>query len=508
MSTLSMALGPNMASSSAPLDNSTSDDTITPSSPAIASPMPSAPRSVVDEMESPKITTFDVVSQKSIPPDSHESTSRWRLKAITKQDLVRGFHIIPPLAVVYIFGVVDRTCIEIVYELARETNLPFPIRRLDVLGTGYYLAVAAFAVPSCILCQIIGPRYWLPLLAVLGSVATLLVAFVHSYAGILLLRIFTGATFAGVLPSIAITLLPFFDDNGSVLPLALIVSGGPGLASMATPIADRIFSDVPAIGRANGWQAVVLVVGILTIAAGTVSLAIMPHFLFAGDIMKRHSVQPGARASYRATLSAICSRHCLIYGLILPGAIAVVSEQIAQVTPLKRTVSPEAGPTFSNIHLWDMLPDTLASLSTIVCGLVIYRKPLWADKVLLTLTSLSVLGSVIFLASSSAHNLGGEYTARILFTTATQCLIPLVYAALFGSPLRLTNKWQIAVVSAVTNVGFGLGGVIGIWQYQLPKIANAFIIFAGAVCILVLLVTHSIIERRNPKKATQHKEPA
>lgn len=473
--------------------------------------MPSAQLSVTDEKGSPRVTPFDAASCASAPLHSHQpdrKVSRWQLSAVSKQDLIQGILIVPPLAMVYIFGIVNHTGLEIVHDLASDTGFPYQGHRLRILTTCYYVALALFAVPSSMACALFGPRYWLPLVAIIGGIATLLLAFVHSFAGLIVLRVLTGAVFAGVLPSIATALLPFFGDTRFVFPLAVVVSGGPGLATLGAPIAERIFSDVHAIGRAQGWQAIFLVEGILTMGAGTIAFAIMPNSLFHSAVTTKHTAalyhsQLG-QTGRPTTFKTFCTRHGLICGLVMTAVIAVLAEKLAQLTPLKHTISPATGPTFSSIHLWDFLPDTVASLSTIFCALVIYRRPLWLYPATLTTGALSALGAVVFLVSDSTNQSGGEYSARVLSTSATQCQLPLIFAILVQKRVRkAAGECRLACILAITNVGYGIGGVVGVWQAQLPRAASAFLVLICAVCSFVLLSALTVIDRRSTSDRVQ-----
>lgn len=462
--------------------------------------VPSGPFSVIDEKESPRITAYDVTSCTSAARDSGGpdcKASRWRFSAVTKQDLMQGMLIIPPLAMMYIFGVVNHSGLEIVYEVARDKGFPFHRQHLRIIDSGYYVAMAMLAIPSSMVSDRVGPRYWLPLMTVLAGIASLLLAFVSDFAGVLVVRIVTGAAFAGVLPSIVAALLPFFGDTRFVLPLAFVVAGGPGLATLVAPISERVFTDVPAIGKAHGWQAIPVVEGILTLGAGVIAFAIMPSSLFRSAVTTKNTAAIYDARDGPSTSGRLYSRHCLVCGLLMTAVVAIVEETFGSLTPLKQKTKPTVDPAFSDVHLWDFLPDTIASVSTIVCAFVLYRKPGWLCWTCVIATVLSTVGTVIFAACTSTSHAEGEYAARVLSVSATQCQIPLIFAILTQERVRgRASARQLACMLAMTNVGFGVGGIGGVWLALLPRIARVAIVVACASCSSTVFGILTIIDGR------------
>lgn len=70
--------------------------------------------------------------------------------------------------------------------------------------TVFFLTYAAFEVPSNLLLKKFRPSIWLPAIMVAWGIVMTLMGIVQNYHGLLIARLFLGATEAGLFPGVAV----------------------------------------------------------------------------------------------------------------------------------------------------------------------------------------------------------------------------------------------------------------------------------------------------------------
>ena len=99
--------------------------------------------------------------------------------------------------------------------------------------TIYFVGYVLFEVPSNIVLKLTTPRFWLPTLTLVWGVVCTLMGLTQSFAGLLVVRFFLGATESGIFPGIAFYLSMWYKRNEqqyriSLLTAAVTLSGAFG----------------------------------------------------------------------------------------------------------------------------------------------------------------------------------------------------------------------------------------------------------------------------------------
>ena len=114
-------------------------------------------------------------------------------------------HVIPTVAIIYMFCFIDRANIGNARLAGMEKDLGMNPLGFDynVLLSAFYVAYIVFELPSNLLCKIVGPGRWLPLLTVAFGILSLCTAFVETFGSAIAVRFLLGVAEAGQLPGIA-----------------------------------------------------------------------------------------------------------------------------------------------------------------------------------------------------------------------------------------------------------------------------------------------------------------
>lgn len=112
-------------------------------------------------------------------------------------------HIIPIVAVMYLFCFIDRANIGNARLAKLKKDLGMTGYDYNTLLSAFYVAYILFELPSNLMCKRVGPGKWLPFLTFCFGILSLCMAFVHSFGAAIALRFLLGVAEAGHLPGIA-----------------------------------------------------------------------------------------------------------------------------------------------------------------------------------------------------------------------------------------------------------------------------------------------------------------
>lgn len=129
-------------------------------------------------------------------------------------------HIVPLVAILYLFCFIDRTNISshlfLNHQLVKSnihhlgnTHLANFKQDLSLQGNNYnlvlsvfYISYALFKIPATLLCKIIGPGWFIPLTTFLFGICTISTAFANIKGQIIAYRILLGIFESSILPGI------------------------------------------------------------------------------------------------------------------------------------------------------------------------------------------------------------------------------------------------------------------------------------------------------------------
>ncbi|KAI9685190.1 MAG: hypothetical protein M1822_004777 [Bathelium mastoideum] len=329
-------------------------------------------------------------------------------------------------------------------------------------GSAFFIAFLIAEIPNAYFLNKLPAAKWLGGNVALWGVAEACTAAAHDYHSLLAARIFLGIFEASIGPSLVLLSAQWYTKSEQA-PRFAIWYTGLGLGQIVGGLVSFAFQHVKNTSF-NGWKAMFVALGIVTIIVGLATLMLLPDSPMAARfltdvekaaLLQHVSVNQTGVVNRRFKLKHL--KEILIdpqvYLLVVMLTLVAVSSGV--VTFYSATVISNAGFAPKQAALLNM-PSGIVSISvTLMAGLAIrYTANRWAWFVAICIPGIIGGGLMSFLPTSNrAGVLIGVY---------------LVNAIVAGFPI--TNSWTAGNVAghtkrsvcvALLSVGFGIGNIIG-----------------------------------------------
>ncbi|KAJ9110827.1 hypothetical protein QFC22_006684 [Naganishia vaughanmartiniae] len=402
------------------------------------------------------------------------------------------WHIVPIVALQYLFAFIDRANIGNARLAGLEKDLKLKGFDYNVLLSIFYVSYIVFEIPANLFTKWLGPGKAIPLYTITFGVLSIAFGFVNTYGAALAVRFLLGLAEAGkrsgvlahvmniadtdgsgMLPGIAYYLSRWYTKDELAFRLSLYIVCAPLAGAFGGLLASGILK-LHGIGKVHTWQQIFLIEGIITTAIGLASYLLMTDRpekarwlsqeekdLAASRIKAEHvgAVVVLDKMNARSIKQGIFAPTTLVIGLIfLLNNITV--QGVAFFTP---TIVATIYPKKDTIHkqLFTVPPYIVGAVFTVLfpyISMKIRRRGI----IMMCSAPLMMIGYVIFLATTNPH---ARYGAIFLI---------MMGAFSFGA---LCNAWAAMNVASDTAraaaLGFvvmmgNCGGLISTWSF-LPK---------------------------------------
>lgn len=179
--------------------------------------------------------------------------------------------LMPMLVVLYFVAFLDRT------------NVGFAEEGLQIdrgvsagafaLGAGiFFIGYAIFEIPSNLLLDRFGARFWLARIAVTWGIVASAFAFTTNDTMFVILRFLLGVTEAGLFPGVIMFLAQWFPNRKRVQLFAIFYLAQPFSQMLGAPLSGGLISFGEEFTPWLGWQVMFFVEGIMAVVAGIAAL--------------------------------------------------------------------------------------------------------------------------------------------------------------------------------------------------------------------------------------------
>ncbi|RSL76757.1 hypothetical protein CEP51_009666 [Fusarium floridanum] len=179
-------------------------------------------------------------------------------------------HIVPTVAILYLFCVIDRANIGNAKIAGFEKDLGMTGYDYNILITTFYISYIVFEIPSNILCKWLGPGWFLPVITLLFGIASLGTAFVNNMSQAAVVRFLLGVFEAGMMPGIAYYLSRWYRRAELVFRLSLYIVMAPLAGAFGGLLASAILS-LDHFAGLHRWRMIFAIEGIITIGLALIS---------------------------------------------------------------------------------------------------------------------------------------------------------------------------------------------------------------------------------------------
>ncbi|KAG1449087.1 hypothetical protein G6F56_008753 [Rhizopus delemar] len=231
-------------------------------------------------------TKFEDVHEKQTRKDSCEDSvgvyfdTNAKVDRAEEKKLVRklDLRIMPLFCLFYFADFLDRANIGNAALAGIQVDLDMTSTQLSTAISAFFITYILFEIPSNIVLEKTNAAKWLSFIMFVWGLATLAVAFVNNFTGLLIARLILGAAESGFVPGILFLLSKVYKPQEFTIRVSILLTMGTLSGAVSGPLA---FAASSIQGELRGWQYLFLVEGAPTIILSFVSYC----FLF-DDLQK------------------------------------------------------------------------------------------------------------------------------------------------------------------------------------------------------------------------------
>lgn len=205
------------------------------------------------------------------------------------------FILLPILGLAFFALQMDRGNISNALTSTITTDLGVNTNQINVGSSLLSLGIVLLELPSNVLLQKIGPRWWLSGQILAWGLVALLQNFITNYPGFLVTRILLGLCEAGFIPGALYTMSTWYKRDETSLRVSIFFLGNLLAVALTSLIGAAILTMEGRYGIA-GWRWLFIVEGCITIGIGIIFLLFLPPRV--GDGRALASAGFGGKWSY------------------------------------------------------------------------------------------------------------------------------------------------------------------------------------------------------------------
>ncbi|KAL2126140.1 hypothetical protein VTI74DRAFT_1613 [Chaetomium olivicolor] len=426
-------------------------------------------------------------------PDSELEWSEEEEAAIRRKI---DWHTVPLVTLLYMLCFLDRINIgnARIQGLAKDLNLNINNRFNWALSI-FYIVYLLVEVPSNVILKRIGGRFYLPFLVCGFGLVSLCTAFVTSFEGLMVARVFLGIFEGGAMPGMAFFLSCFYKRNELLFRMGIYVSAASIAGAFGGLLATGL-SRIPEWGAAGArihtWRNIFFFEGLVTVIVGLIAPIWMPtnpstaYFLTdrerriaAERLVREHKADPAEKVTWKDIKAAVFCIHNYTCAL----GFFLINITVQGLSVFLPTILNDIGWSSTQAQLYSVPPYVAACLVAIAIAYAsdkTHQRGIW----LASFSCLAVIGFAI-LRWVETPNI--RYMA-VYFVTV---------GAFPGGPgflsWAMNNSAGPAVraVSSAYVVTLGtIGGIVATWTYvqtDAPKYYTGHTINLGGQIAVVSL---------------------
>ncbi|KAI5456051.1 major facilitator superfamily domain-containing protein [Mariannaea sp. PMI_226] len=221
----------------------------------------------MSEAEKPTVQHDD----GNLPPEvaalfQEFSGAKYR-KLMRKMDL----HIIPIIAVLYLFAYLDRGNIGNARLAKLEEDLGMKGNQYNVALTIFFVSYVVFEVPANMALKYFSPRTWIPSITITWGIVMTLMGIVTNYHGLLAARFFLGVPESGIFPACAYYVTSWYTRHEAMYRTALFYATA-SLAGAFSGLLAYAITLMDGVAGLAGWQWIFILEGIITVLGGVAAI--------------------------------------------------------------------------------------------------------------------------------------------------------------------------------------------------------------------------------------------
>ncbi|KAK4698379.1 hypothetical protein P7C70_g7898, partial [Phenoliferia sp. Uapishka_3] len=400
-------------------------------------------------------------------------------------------HIIPVLALLYLFCFIDRANIGNAKLAGLEKDLGMKGYQYNILLTAFCkrrrleafgcesnfslpladVAYAVFEIPMTLLCKKFGPSRFIPLCTVGFGLFAMCSGFITTFEQGIAVRFLLGICEGAIFPGIAYYLTRFYRKDELAFRVAMYVVSAPLAGAFGGLLASGILK-LHSVGMYKSWRMIFIIEGIITIGLGIGSF-----FLLSESPETASWLTPEEKALATARIKGENLGSTVVVDkmsgkAVMDGAFSPTTLMIALIFLLDnitvqglgfflptiiKTIYPKK--TLIQLQLQTVPPYIVGSFFTVGTAYLAFktnRRALW----MVLSAPLIVIGYILFV---TVHHPQVRYGATFLIAAGAFAFGALTVA--WASANTTSDSMRAGAISTVV-MGGNLGGLCATWTYR------------------------------------------
>ncbi|PCH39068.1 MFS general substrate transporter [Wolfiporia cocos MD-104 SS10] len=367
------------------------------------------------------------------------------------------WHLLPFVSLLYLLAYLDRTNVGNAKIAGLTGDLGLTGVQFNLCSAMFFIPYCTLNIPSNMAIKYFRPSRWIPSIMFCWGVIMLSMAFVKSYAGLMVARVFLGAAESGLFPGVSFYLCLWYPRNAHAQRLGIFISASSMSGAFGGLLAYAI-ERMNGIGGLAGWSWIFLLEGLLTAV-----VAIAAYFYMQDYPDSATFLSPEEREWLVETLkqdtagsSRTLKLKFLLQALRDPHAYLLAAMDFVVVVPLFAfglflpTIIVGLGYSSLHAQLLTIPPNILGSIITIFVGALSdragVRGPFVFGGACITLAGYTIL----FATEAPVAGYIGTLVAASGIYQASTCVIAWTSGNAGGDTKRGA---MIAVVTGIGNLG-------------------------------------------------------
>ncbi|KAJ5585291.1 high-affinity nicotinic acid transporter [Penicillium hispanicum] len=436
---------------------------------------------LASEIPPPEIASEDGSGNDGVHPQ----------RILQKMDL----RIMPIVSLLYFMSFLDRGNIGNAKIEGLGTDLDLTGQQYNWTLTVFFFTYAFLEIPSNMLLKKLRPSVWLPSIMCAWGLVMTLMGLVENFTGLLIARLFLGATEAGLFPGVAYYLSTWYAREYSQYRQALFFCAATVSGSFSGLLAYAI-SKMDGVGGLDGWRWIFILEGIATFLVAVASFFLIhdsfetcnfltrPEKDWVASKLNNHGQGKSERFNVKYLIQAVTDWQVLVAMFMNMGILG----PIYGISLFLPTIIKDLGYQSTQAQLLT-IPVYVAGAIVALLSAYLSDRMGKRSSFLLCLLTVAIVGYIMMLCGAAKDEPGVVY-AGVFVTVAG------LYSAFPGNIAWISNNvagdYKKSVALAI-HVGCGnLGGAItsNIYRSQdSPKFILGHSVSLALVAVAFIAVT-------------------
>lgn len=420
---------------------------------------------------------------------SANSVSDLECQDINTSALIRkiDLHLVPWLALLYLLSFLDRSNIGNANLFGLSVDINLNSTQYGACLAIFFAFYVLFEVPSNMVMKAWRPSMWLPIIMIAWGVVMTLMGIVQNYAGLLVTRIFLGATEAGLFPGVSFFLTQWYRRYEISWRISLFFSAATIAGAFGGLLARAIFA-MDGVGGLEGWRWIFILEGIATVLIASCSFWVMYDYPDTASFLtpaERHVVRQrlhldndGCSHAFKMQYAwdAFLDWKVWCQAIMFHGALCPVYT-FSLFSP---TLTANLGYTAAKAQLMSVPPYVVAAFVTMFMGFLSDKIRMRAP-IVIGCSAIAAIGYILLICAVSKNV---DYFGLFLAAMGVYPLVPVIMA--WGTNNAGGSLKKSVATAIIVSVG-NCGGIVSSFIY--PKEDKPRYIKGHAICIAYLGVT-------------------